>query len=401
MKPTSICRITDADLVQIIRSATKRLFFLSAGCSIEVAEAIIEKWQAIGTKKVNIILDVDAEVCRLGYGELGALQILETKAREFVTTINHQKGIRIGMLVADETILIFSPTPLLIEAGSGDANQPNAIKLERLPESILNEIGLGAQGVVKQTIGLEKVPGDKIQEIGEELAIDPPLKFDIARTMHAFNAHFEFVELNLKNCSIRRKKISLPNDLILLTDNENIQNRLNNTFDLISKDSELSDEKIARQKNDIIKNFVVSLKGYGSIVLRSNKALFEEQVNTLEKNVKQYQIAIEKGLEREINKTKQDLMNALLPRVKNNPPPRWRNRIGVSASEREIRSMLENDLDNAIGTAKQYIQKMSVHKVFKGVTYELLNDEKFVAVANKAIPSLSELYQKITIATGS
>jgi hypothetical protein len=41
---------------------------------------------------------------------------------------------------------------------------------------------------------------------------------------------------------------------------------------------------------------------------------------------------------------------------------------------------------------------MSIHKVFKGVTYELLNDEKFINVAKKAMPALDELYDERPVA---
>jgi len=38
-------------------------------------------------------------------------------------TLNHNPGISIGLLIADDVTLIYNPTPLLIEAGSG---QPDA-----------------------------------------------------------------------------------------------------------------------------------------------------------------------------------------------------------------------------------------------------------------------------------
>ena len=398
MTPQSICHVNDDELIKIIGSATKRLFFMSAGCSLIVAEAIIKKWSTLGVDNINIILDVDAEVYRLGYGELEALRLLETKAKEFVTTINHKDGIRIGLLISDDTILIFSPTPLLIEAGSTQKNQPNAIKLDTLPENIAEEIGLGENGIMDQLVGLIPVPTEKINEVADLLEKDPPLKFDIARRIRAFNARFEFVEFNLKNCSIKRKKISLPKDIILLTDNANVQNNLNAAYDLISEDSELADDKITKEKNDITKNSTVSLKGYGNAILRSNKTKFEDQVKKLEENLEIYQSSIENKLDAEIIKTKKELSTALFPTVKNNPPPRWNNRIGSPPTDNEVRAMLDDDLNGAFGAAKKYIQKMSIHKVFKGVTYELLNDEKFINVAKKAMPALDELYDERPVA---
>ena len=41
----------------------------------------------------------------------------------------YQPGLRIGVLIFDDTSIVYSPTPLLIEAGSDRADQPNAIQI--------------------------------------------------------------------------------------------------------------------------------------------------------------------------------------------------------------------------------------------------------------------------------
>ncbi len=38
-----------------------------------------------------------------------------------------QSGVRIGLVISDDTTLVYSPVPQLIEAGSNSVEKPNAI----------------------------------------------------------------------------------------------------------------------------------------------------------------------------------------------------------------------------------------------------------------------------------
>jgi len=68
------------DLIAMIRCAKQRRVFIAPGVSEELAKAIIETWKEIGPSKVRILLDVDPEVCRMGYGQFTALQLLHEAA---------------------------------------------------------------------------------------------------------------------------------------------------------------------------------------------------------------------------------------------------------------------------------------------------------------------------------
>ena len=154
----SVCRLTDEYLIERIKLAKERLFYMAPGVSLKVAKAISLQWTNLGTEMVNIVLDVDPEVCRLGYGEIEGLQLLEERARKVGTLVSHQPGIRIGLLVTDNSSIIFAPIPLLIEAGTTQSDQPNAFIMDSLPKNIAREVGLGEDGVADQSIGLEKAP---------------------------------------------------------------------------------------------------------------------------------------------------------------------------------------------------------------------------------------------------
>lgn len=390
----SICKVSDEDLILAIEAAQDRLLFMAPGLSMNLAKSISQKWLTLEPHQVNIILDVDPEVCRLGYGELEALQLLENRARQVGTLISHQPGIRIGLLVADRTVIVFSPTPLLIEAGSTQPDHPNAIRLDGLPRNVANDIGLGERGVVDQNIGLEKTPSEKIQKVADDLRTNPPVKFDIAQKVRVFNAFFEFAEFELHGCFISRKTIPIRSDLIGLTKDKKAQEKLRSTFRLIDEESKLSDKQIIELKNQIAKNHLINIKGYGAVVLRTNKAAFEHEVKKLQDKVKEFQKSVESDLGNEIRTNKQSLLDALLPSVQANIPERWTKFIGASPSKDQVKKMLDDDLKSAFGSAKSIVNEMKVSLIFKGVTYELLNNENFLKEATEAIPSLESLYQE-------
>jgi len=54
--------------------------------------------------------------------------------------------------------------------------------------------------------------------------------------------------------------------------------------------------------------------------------------------------------------------------------------------------MLDAELERTFGSAESLEQDMEVRLVFKGVTYESLCDQAFIATARKAIPTLDTLH---------
>ena len=368
---------------------------MAPGVTMAVATELKNTWERIGIQNVNIILDVDAEIFRLGYGEIEALTMLETTARAKGTLISHQPSVRIGLLIADEEVIVFTPTPLLIETDSKQPDQPNAIRLEKLPEKIAKDLGLGPQGVIEQDIGLEKAPSKAIEKVSEELKLNPPMKFNVAKSIMIFNFWFEFVEFELKNCFISRKEVPLKSDLFGLIKGEKAYDSLSSSFKLIGKKSSLSEKKLADKKKKITDRFIIQVKGYGAVILRNNKDAFDKEILIFKDDIKKFQNKIEKKLNNEITQNKKTLIAALLPAVKRKHPERWTKFIFSNEKkerDNEIEELLKNEISEAFGTAKKLIDEMDASVVYKGITYELLNDQKFIEAARKALPTMKSLH---------
>src|SRR5690606_20064674 len=195
----SITIANDQTLTDLIGSAQRRIVAMAPAFSQAVAQAIQERWNVLGPDSVSVILDVDPEVYRLGFGDVEALDLLESTAAQLGTTLNRQDGIRIGLIIADDVTVVYSPTPQLVEAGPEKPSTPNAVVIGQPPEDVVRELGQGPNGLRDQTVGLDKAERVKIASVKQDLDRNPPQRFDIARTIRVFNAHFEFVEFSLKH----------------------------------------------------------------------------------------------------------------------------------------------------------------------------------------------------------
>jgi hypothetical protein len=95
------------------------------------------------------------------------------------------------------------------------------------------------------------------------------------------------------------------------------------------------------------------------------------------------------------------LLAALTPSVSANPPERWTKFLGPRASKDAVRGQVDNELAAAFGSVDHLFDEMKVKLIFKGVTYESLNDPRFIETASRAIPTLQSLHEEFDAAKAS
>ena len=70
--------VNDDVLVDLIDQVHERLVFIAPGVRKKVAEAICGAGERLGDAgNVSVILDVSEEVCRMGFGDIEGLRILQ------------------------------------------------------------------------------------------------------------------------------------------------------------------------------------------------------------------------------------------------------------------------------------------------------------------------------------
>jgi len=411
--PSTVTTLDDALICRLIGAATRRVVMVSPGVSVKVADSLAAAWQRLPANSVSVILDVDAEVCRLGYGAEKSISILQAAASARGQTLCHEPGVRIGLLVVDDQTVVFSPTPLLIECSVSDskppvggeldlsaapsaATMPNAIFLGAPPAALAAELGLDVTDPSQRTLGLDPVNSAKLGALAADLAANPPLSFDVARYERVFNARIEFVELSVTGCSVSKKTISLPDDLLPLAVESKNRQRVQAKFrvldenDTIGGDKELSERAILNKRKQIAETYLKPLKGFGVAILRSNRAAFEKEVEELRKLVNLFSNGIRAKLEALIAQNVESLVNDLLPALQSQEmfPRRWIATLGLFPSPDQCRQQLTRDILHHVGNSNDLVEAMAVTVVFKGITYQTLKQPEFIALASKAFPSL-------------
>jgi hypothetical protein len=246
--------------------------------------------------------------------------------------------------------------------------------------------------MLDQTVGQDKISAPQVEKVAVDLANNPPVKFDVARKVRVFNAAFEFVEFELRGYAISRKSVHIPSDLMGLAQDPKTQRLLRSSFQLIdNEDKELSGKNVAKLKQWIIDTYLIQLPKYGTVIRREVKSEFLSAIETLRRYTARFQKRVESRLQKAIDDNRTTLVNALLPAVIENPPPRWKKYLGPQPGRDNIRKFLDSELQKQFGTAKELIDRMEVLVVFKGVTYESLSTPEFLEVARKAMPDLDLL----------
>jgi hypothetical protein len=388
---------TDETLVALIRSARQRLVIVTPGLSVTVATVLADRIREDNyPRELSVTLDVDPEVCRLGYGEVASLDILRPALELRARGLQVQKGVRIGVIVSDGDILIYSPTPLLIEAGSNSEEKPNAIQIGGFgPEAL--SLACGAHDLqlmgADQEVGLHLADESAVDETKANLKENPPRQFDLARLERVFNYRLEFVDFSVEHYKLNTRSVHLSADLLGLAE-ETLQDRLRNTFRVFQAGSpfefEIPDpanseaklkvnEKMLQDEADKLRNdYYIPLgsSSYGSLILKREKPEFEAKVERLRGLVKAYADCVRKDISKAITATRDDLLSALWPRIKAAPPKQWLKRSADGhLSDSALGLRLEEEVDKAFGKVEAGFDPKVVC-LFKGVTYVTITSDK-------------------------
>lgn len=125
------CTLDSVGIANVIGTARRSLCYAAPGIQRQVAEAMVEAANRLeGPDMLTVCLDFDERVMRMGYGDIKAVE----KLRKAGIRVRSSPGLRTGMVIADKTGFIFTPTPLYLEAEPTVGDAPNAIRMS--PEQV-------------------------------------------------------------------------------------------------------------------------------------------------------------------------------------------------------------------------------------------------------------------------
>ena len=393
--------VDDRVLCEVIAQARQRLVFVAPGIRPLVAQALASAMPLVPAAAIHLVLDVDAEVCRLGYGDkdFKGMELLQAAAARHHLTVNHHPGIRIGLLIADDTTLIYSPTPELIEAESHQPDKPNAIILRNeLPPQLASACAVGSEGFATVEIGLDPIDNRTVEAVKQDLQDRPPKEFNVARIERVFSSMLQYVELKIEDYKLTSRSLLLNPELFGVRDAEVVR-RLTNRYHLFAEtdaltveishvdedakpDAEKPKEKfgplsIDRERKRIKQRFVIEAGRYGTLILRRNVTDFEKQIKVLEAKISEYRTAVQEQIETRIQEIVDELLAALLERLKAAPPDHWHSRfLGKQPTDEDIKRLFREDVQGEVSRVKTDF-KPKVFTAYKDVTYQTFKDEKF------------------------
>jgi len=390
-------------LSKLILSARERLVFISPGLHADISKSLARAICTVPPEKIHIVLDVDAEVCRLGYGTIEGLEAVQKFAMEHGVTINHHPGIRIGLVVADNTTVIYAPTPLLIEAGSTSPDdKPNAIWLNQaVPLEIANACAIGDGGFATLEIGKDPISPESVNLVKVDLEINPPKKFDIARIELVFNSKLQFVELEIKDYRLQSQSVKLNADLFGIKDRD-VAKRLSNKYQIFSNDDDLTIEItcvdgqgnlqkqglpekfnpscIDKERKAISDDFFISAGRMGMLIQRSNRNEFENRIKVLETKIKLYKKAIAETILKRKEGLAESIYSAIKDQLVANPPSKLKKCcLSLPPKEPDVRRYAMDEIENALSNVRIEFDP-SIFYTYKDVTYSTFQDKEFQKV---------------------
>lgn len=212
---------------------------MAPGVSEKVPDALGGRFSQEDKLRIEVVLDADPEVYRLGFGTVSGITKLKSHAQTHMFGLRHQPGIRIGILIADDKTLIYAPTPLLIEAGSTSAEKPNVVLLQDQEASPIAKAAGATPDALPMSgeIGNDPLTPQQLQAATEDLDRNPPKPFDLARQANVFSSQVQYVDFHMKKYKLNNKHVRIPTDSFGLAGDEDIEGRWINRFRLFDAGS--------------------------------------------------------------------------------------------------------------------------------------------------------------------
>lgn len=415
--------VNEDTLAHAVGQSQQRLVYIAPGITNKIVEAMGALMTRSQPSALTVIIDADPEVCRLGYGTVEGLKALQALATAHMLPVRYQPGLRLGVLVCDDEISVYSPTPLLIEAGSDRADQPNAITLGTANPLALVLKACAAEGETgpltpltsEAEVGTLPATPELLQRSLKDLERLPPKPFDLARIERVYSSKLQYVDLEVTGYKLAERRVRVPNDLLIGSD-ENLQSRLRNSLSLLENKNALtiqiadadpktgvplmkqgnpvmvsySEATIERERKQIYEDFLTPVLGHGQLISKSRRKAFDIRLQWFSARVKAYSDGVRDELDAAIEASIQNLTESLLPGVMARPPERLlKHSLNEYPDEEEVREALCAELAKAFDLTDDFYQP-KIKTVFKDLTYETIKDPRFREQLRKSFPGLGE-----------
>ncbi|MCD6151765.1 MAG: hypothetical protein J7J70_08980 [Deltaproteobacteria bacterium] len=389
--------ITDETITEIIKEAKTQLLLIMPALSGKIAKSIKDVADKFSGSDIVLILDSNEDAYRTGYGNLKGAQIL----KELITTKNNitvrsQDGLRLGLLIADDKMLFWSPTPKSVESERINM-QHNGIQIDRKGNTD-EQITKAVEPESSQSeIGKKELKVEEVAEIEKELKENPPAPIDLSQLAQVFSTKIQFVECTLHGAQWTEREIKVSNLLLNADVPEDFKVLFDTKIRPYSKQSDVAipvhaiiqgqlafdkDQKKLMDKltqvqirkiwGDIQKRYLMRLKNFGLLIRRADKAAFKIEVANFESILKSW---VEQFREI-VKKDEENLVKQICDVVKSRIKDEKSKKFNYEEIEKKIRDGL-NGLR---------VIEPSVKIVYKNISWESIKDNEFHMALEQLLP---------------
>lgn len=382
-----------------IGRAKKRLVYVAPGVSPSITAALIFSIESSAAAQVMIVLDADEETCRLGYCDVQSVELLMATATRFNNQIRKQQGIRLGLLMSDDEVMIWTPTPLMFEAPrTGDETNGLVLTPQTLSEM---PAALGVdpeQPAVELEIGKAVLTTEEVATTMTAIQAAPPAPFNLARLSRVFSAKFQFIETVLRGAELIKREMRLDSLIVNSDAPEELQALLHTTVQPFNteankevevgvlvngeqayrKDGSLltkptTQAEIRAYWDDLAERYIINLPGFGKLIRHSDKIKFETGKTAFEIVLKAWVDGFTKLVKGDHEKRVAKVVDLIEKRMAQAGPKRKLTRA-------QITELVRKGLDNL------RVIEPSVKVVFKNITVESTRDREFLDALRSSLP---------------
>jgi hypothetical protein len=286
-----------------------------------VAEALIEAARSLGWERVRIVLDPSPDVIRYGYGTQRAIDRL----RECGAYVRAQEGLRVAVVAVDDSVAIFSPTPLNIEKFPSGPGLWNAITIcadeaERLISAIAPELQETIEEPAPE-IGQQEMSEGQVENMQRSLQDSPPVAPDLARLLQVINSQFQIIKITFEGARLSQHKVPIRAEDLGIEDDA-LARRISASFRLFEPDIDQYIEPLRQDLEKIKKLYDLKPLGeLGHVVFGNVRSKLDNDLETFKANLDGRQKELEKVLQKKLEEGKERLkalLRSKLPKDEGN-----------------------------------------------------------------------------------
>lgn len=389
----------DVYLSNLISRVSDRLVYVAPGVGKATAAALVD---AITSRRASatIILDADADSCRVGYGDAEALAKLHDEAVRVGLHLRKQEGLRIGLLVADADVVIWSPTAQAVEA-ERIAGQPNAIVLSGpVVEDLRRATGGNGDpdAPTDAEIGCDPLSQDELEATLTELRRNPPAPFDLTRRTRVFSTRFQYVEFEIKGAEWTDRKMKVSSFLLNADLPEDLQELLETQVRPFQRVADVeipvphlvmgqaaydrdgkrmivpaTQSQVVAQWHGLRGRYLHQVRGFGWLIRRDDLRAFREEAAAYEETLRAWVDGFRKHVLAQQHSLAEEVVAAIRTRLARAAPQKKLDGVDLRAHVQA-------------GFERLRVTEPAVRIVTKDVAWESARDVEFIDALEQALP---------------